>query len=788
MKFSEQWLREWVDPDIDTAQLCEQLTMAGLEVDAVQPVAGEFSGVVVGEILRAEPHPDADRLQICQVAAGGKEPLQIVCGASNARVGIKVPVALVGAILPDDLHIKKAKLRGVPSSGMLCSARELGLAEEADGLLELPADTQPGRDLRDCLQLEDVTIELGLTPNRGDCMSIAGVAREVAVLNRLPLRHPPVEAQAARHENTFPVSIEAQRACPRYVGRVIRGLDPAAETPLWMRERLRRSGVRSLGVVVDVTNYVMLELGQPMHAFELERLSGKIRVRMARNGESLVLLDQQRIALQESSLVIADESGPLALAGVMGGAASAVDEQSRNIFLESAFFTPAALAGQARSYGLHTDSSQRFERGVDPGLQVRAMERATALLSVIAGGEPGPVVDISAAEQMPRSPAIELRQRQIARLLGSAMEEGEVEQILSRLGMQLEKQEGGWRVTPPGYRFDIAIEADLVEELARIRGYDNLPAARPVATLAMRPRPEAQRPLQLLRRTLAWRGYHESITYSFVDPQIQKLLDPQRRPLALSNPISSDMAVMRTTLWAGLLPALGYNINRQQGRVRLFESGLRFIPAEESIHQEQMLAGVACGPCHPEQWGEQQREVDFFDVKGDIEALAAGLPLQFRRASHPALHPGQSAAISLHEREIGWLGVLHPALQESLDLSRRVVMFELRLAALLERPVPVFREISRYPAIRRDLAIVVDEKVTAADVLGCVRGIGSELLRDVRLFDTYQGKGVDSGRKSLALGLTLQHYSRTLEDEEVDALVRRIVEAVERDLGGTLRE
>ncbi len=788
MKFSEQWLREWVDPDISTERLCEQLTMAGLEVDAAEPVAPGFSGVVVAEIVSVEPHPDADKLQVCRVNAGQDELLQIVCGASNARAGIKIPAALVGAILPGDFKIKKAKLRGVASFGMLCSAKELGLAEEAAGLFELPSDAQPGSDLRDYLQLDDVTIELGLTPNRGDCLCLEGVAREVGVLNRLPLQIPAIDAFPAEAEHTFPVKIESGQACPRYAGRVIRNIDPTVETPLWMRERLRRSGVRSLGVVVDVTNYVMLELGQPMHAFDLGKLSGGIQVRMAQAQEMLLLLNGQRITLREDSLVIADQNGPVALAGIMGGAGSAVSDSSRDIFLECAFFSPAALAGQARRYGLHTDSSHRFERGVDPELQVRAMERATALLVDVTGGEPGPVVDVSEAVQLPHSPTISLREKQISRLLGTGIAEDEVEQILSRLGMSVERQAAGWRVTPPGYRFDIAIEADLIEELARIYGYDNLPSVRPVATLTMGNRPEARMPLETLRHTLATRGYQEVITYSFVDPEAQKLLTPDCKPVALANPISSDMAVMRTSLWTGLLQAVAYNLNRQQPRIRLFETGLCFIPGDGGVRQEKMLAGAICGPVVPEQWGSVSREADFFDLKGDVEALTNRLPVQFRADTHPALHPGQSAHIYLYDKPVGWLGLLHPLVEKNLDLARRVLLFELSLTEILNRPLPAFKEVSRYPAIRRDLAIIVDEKIEAEVVLQCIRRTAGELLEDICLFDVYQGKGIDSGRKSLALGLTLQHYSRTLEDKEVDGLIHRVVDAIEQKLGGTLRE
>ncbi len=788
MKFSEQWLREWVDPDIGREQLCEQLTMAGLEVDAVEPVAPPFSGVVVGEIVTAERHPGADKLQICRVDIGKPEALQIVCGASNARVGIRVPVALVGATLPGDCKIKKAKLRGVSSAGMLCSAKELGLAEEAEGLLELPDDAQPGQDLRDYLGLDDVIIELGLTPNRGDCLSMMGIAREVAAVNRVPLRFPPMEAVPPRHEQRFPVHIEAGEACPRYAGRVIRNLDPEATTPLWMQERLRRSGVRPLGAVVDVTNYVMLELGQPMHAFDLAKLSGGIRVRRARPGESLLLLNEQRVELQKGSLVIADEKGPLALAGIMGGTDSAVNDFTREIFLESAFFTPAAMAGQARRYGLHTDSSHRFERGVDPQLQCRAIERATTLLLAIAGGEPGPVIEVALAEHLPRPPLISLRSERISRLLGTEFSTDEVTGILSRLEMNIEPQEEGWQVVPPTHRFDINIEADLIEELARLQGYDRLPSIRPKAGLEMRSNPESRLPLERLRGLLTGRGYREVITYSFVDPVLEEALNPQGEPLALANPISSDMAVMRTTLWSGLLPTVAYNLNRQHSRIRLFESGLRFVSSAKGVRQEKMLAGAACGAVNPEQWGEAAREVDFFDIKGDVEELLAPLSPRFQRAEHPALHPGQSARIHLQGGPVGWLGVLHPAVAQQLELSRPVVLFELQMERILERPIPRFQEFSRYPAIRRDLAILIDEGVEAEAVLRCVREAAGELLQDICLFDVYQGKGIDSGRKSLALGLTLQHYSRTLEDGEVDDLIHRVVDAIEQKLGGTLRD
>lgn len=805
MKFSEKWLREWVNPGIDTEALAHQLTMAGLEVDAIESVAGAFDKVVVGEVIGLEPHPDADKLRVATVNIGADEPLQIVCGAANVREGLKAPTALVGAKLPGDLKIKKSKLRGVPSHGMLCSEKELGLADSAEGLMELPDEAPVGESIRDYLQLDDVTIELGLTPNRGDCLSVAGIAREVGVLNKLSVAGPELGACATAIDDRLTVRLEAAEACPQYAGRVLRGIDPQAGTPLWLAERLRRSGLRSLGPVVDVTNYVLLELGQPMHAFDLGKLQGGIQVRYAHAGESLTLLDEQTIELDSETLVIADETAPLALAGIMGGAGSAVGEGTVDIFLESAYFAPQAIAGKARGYGLHTDSSHRFERGVDPQLQVPALERATALLQAICGGEAGPVVHVQQADQLPVRAPVTLRQARIARVLGADIPVDSVEDILQRLGMVVThpgRDEGPgargeeqlvWEVTPPSFRFDINLEVDLIEELGRIYGYDNLPASRPRITLAMGPRPESRRPAGHYKRLLVDLGYQEAITYSFVDPKLQKKLDPQAEALQLANPISADMAAMRTSLWPGLLQTALYNLNRQQDRVLLFEQGLRFVFQDAELKQEPVLAGLVSGPLLPPQWGSTTRQADFFDCKGHVEQLLAqtGNADQFRfdaDESHPALHPGQAAVILREGRPVGRLGALHPALQQSLGLAQRVYLFEIAQAALVERRLPAFTPLSKYPSIRRDIAIVLDEDIGAQKVKDCIEKAGSQWLKNIELFDVYVGEGIDSGRKSLALGLTLQDLSRTLKDEDVESEISTILMALDRELGATLRE
>lgn len=791
MQFSEKWLREWVSPELGMADFGHQLTMAGLEVDAIVPVAPAFSGVVVGEVLEVVPHPDADKLRVTKVSTGG-ETLQIVCGAANVRVGLRVPVATVGAVLPGDFRIKAAKLRGVESFGMLCSEAEIGLAESAEGLMELPADAPVGTSIRDYLQLDDNMVELGITPNRGDCLSLRGLAREAGVLNRMAVCEPGVVPVAAAHDESLAVTLSAPEACPHYVGRIIRNVNAAAETPLWMVEKLRRAGLRSISPIVDVTNYVLIELGQPMHAFDRARLDGGIEVRMARAGETLRLLDGQDVILRPDTLVIADSQKALAMAGIMGGQGSAVSAETRDIFLESAFFAPLAAAGKARSYGLHTDSSHRYERGVDFALQVEAIERATALVLDICGGEAGPLTTARSASHLPERTPITLRAERISKLLGFAMPRPEVEDILSRLGMRVVAQAEGWLVTPPSWRFDISIEVDLVEELARIHGYNNLPVTAPRADVRLAPQSETAISESRLKRLLVDLGYQEAITMSFVEPGLLARIDPAGKPLALANPLSADLSVMRTTLWAGLLKAVLYNQNRQQSRVRLFETGLRFVPSAEGLCQERMLAGVASGTVNVELWSHIKKDIDFFDIKGNIERVVALLGASdrvgYKASVHPALHPGQSAEIEMNGRSVGWLGALHPNLLSELGLLGPVYLFEICLEQLGEGRLPAFAELSRFPEVRRDIAVLCSREVPAADLLANVREVAGPELRDCRLFDVYEGQGVADGQRSLAIGMVWQHPERTLQEDEVQARVDAVVDRLKTRFGVSLRD
>lgn len=792
MRFNESWLREWANPKLDTKQLVHQLTMAGLEVDGVEPAAAAFTGVVVAEVRETAPHPDADKLTLCQVF-DGDSTFQVVCGASNVRPGLRVPFARVGAVLPGDFRIKPAKLRGQPSEGMLCGASELGLEDLIDGLLELPDDAPLGRNIRDYLQLDDQVIEVDLTPNRADCLSVRGIAREVSVLNSVPLTEPAIAPVAAAHDEQFPVAISVPESCPRYLGRIIRGINPSAQSPLWMVERLRRAGLRPIDPVVDVTNYVLLELGQPMHAFDLAKLEGGINVRLAQEGETVELLDGQSLTLRDDTLVIADAAQVLALAGVMGGKASAVSDATQDIFLECAFFAPLAIAGKARRYGLHTDSSHRFERGVDPSLQALAMERATALIIEIAGGEAGPVSEASSPEHVPQPTEISLSAERAQALLGMALPEHEITDILARLGMAVtEASSGHWQVRAPSWRFDMAIEQDLVEELARVYGYDRLPTRLPTIQGGSVSRSETQLSARRLSDLLCARGYLEAITYTFVDPAMQAALAPSTQPLALTNPISSELAVMRTTLWAGLLTAAQRNLNRQVNRLRLFEQGLRFVPeAGSALLQEPMLAGLVFGSARPQHFDDATRKVDFLDVKGDVEALLAAGGQQdyrFEAAEHEVLHPGQSARITLDGQEAGWLGRLHPALAAKLDLPADIYLFELRKDVIEQARVPAFSALSDQPSVRRDLAFVVPEEVTAGALLDGVRRACDSRLREVRLFDVYQGDGIQKGSKSLALGLTFQDRSSTLRDAEINDLVAGVLTLLKQEFNASLRE
>jgi phenylalanyl-tRNA synthetase beta chain len=790
VKISEQWLREWVNPALDSQQLADQITMAGLEVDAVEPVAGVFSGVIVAEITAAAPHPDADKLQVCAVDTGAGT-VQVVCGAPNARPGLKAPLATVGAVLPGDFAIKAAQLRGVESQGMLCAAQELDLSEDKSGLLELPADAPVGEDLRKYLGLDDHSIEIGLTPNRADCLGIAGIARDVALLNAIELCEPEQAHVDPQTETAVSVDLRENEFCPRYVCRVIEGVDPSRPSPVWLQEKLRRCGLRSIDAIVDITNYLLLELGQPMHAFDLDRLDGGIVVRRASEGEKLMLLNDQEVSLTAENLVIADQSRAVALAGIMGGRDSAVHDGTRNILLESAFFAPVPLNGKARALGLHTDSSHRFERGVDYALQRRALERATELLLSIVGGTPGPVVEAVDEDELPNPAPIALRRERIERLLGVAIDDAEVERILSGLGLQVEGTGEGWRCSVPSWRFDLRIEADLLEELARIYGYNRLPVSPIRADLVIATAPEAQLGLRPLRRRLVARDYHEAICYSFVDPDIQRALDPALEPVSLRNAMSPDLSLMRTTLLGGLLRAAQHNVKRQQPRVRLFETGLRFIPGEDGLEQRPSLALLATGSARREQWSEKPRAVDFFDVKGDLEALLAlgdsAAPLRFVAGERDGLHPGQTARVVRGDRDIGVIGALHPALQKALDFDQPVVVAELDLAAVLTGRVPAYTRVSRYPGVRRDIAVIVDAEVAVGDLMGVVRTVAGSSLTQLTLFDVYQGKGIDTHRKSVALGLTFQDPSRTLDDQDVTSILQQVVDSLRENYKAELR-
>ncbi len=791
MKFSEKWLREWVNPELSSEELVEKLTQAGLEVDGTEAVAGEFKGVVVGQVVSVEAHPDADKLRLCQVDIAVAESLSIVCGASNVRQGLKIPVAVVGSVLPGNFKIKKAKLRGVPSFGMLCSAKELGMVDNIDGLMELAENAPVGMDFRDYLELDDLSIDVDLTPNRSDCLGISGIAREVGVLTGCDVKTVSCDPIAPSSERDFLITISEPEACPRYLGRVIENVNVNAATPVWMQEKLRRSGLRSLGPVVDVTNYVMLELGQPMHAFDLDKLDGGINVRLAHEDEKLMLLDGQELTLTKGTLLIADQSSPLALAGIMGGEASSVSDSTQNLFLESAFFTPIEIAGRARSYGLHTDSSHCFERGVDPELAAKAIERATRLLLDIVGGQAGPVTEVVSKDDLPMIQAINLRADRIKRVLGISIAAEQVEEQLTRLGLTVSKVDNGWMVTVPSFRFDIAIEVDLIEELGRLYGYDKLPETRPQGTVLTTSISEHTLATHRLQSLLVDRGYQEAITYSFVDPQVQQFLALEgEQAIALANPISADLSVMRTSLWPGLIQALVHNVNRQHERVRLFEVGRIFKGTSDDVEQHRHIGGVVCGSRYSEQWSEKEREVDFYDVKADVEALLAlgsHSDIRFVAEQHTALHTGQSARIYAGDKAIGWLGAIHPGLNKSLDLNKRVYVFELVLSDVLYAEVPSFTPLSKFPALRRDLALLVAETITADEIKDCLNTVRSDILKEIQLFDVYSGDGVEQGYKSIAVAFHLQHSERTLMDDEVSDLIQTITEKLENQIGATIR-
>jgi len=783
MQFSESWLRTFVNPSLTSEELAHLLTMAGLEVEEMSAVAPPFDSVVVAQVLSKDKHPDADRLNVLTVDAGLGEPLTIVCGAQNVTVGMKAPCALVGAKLPG-IEIKQAKVRGISSFGMMCSAKELGLAEESSGLMELPADAVLGQSIRAHFDLDDHLITLKLTPNRSDCLSLYGIAREVSALTGAALQALPKTAFNQSSNRVHKVRVVAPSVCPRYTGRVITGVNAKAATPAWMVQRLERCGLRSISALVDVTNYVLLELGQPLHAFDLAKLQGDLEVRFARPGENLKLLNEQTVALQSDMLVIADGNSPVALAGVMGGADSAVDDATTDIFLESAYFAPGVIVGKSRRLGFSSDSSYRFERGVDFAATQTALDRATQLILDICGGQAGAVTEVCG--ELPARNPVKLRTSRVHRVLGVALHADEIAQILSRLGMAFQRQEDEFSVTPPSYRFDIAIEEDLIEEVARVHGYEKIMPLPPQAVMSILPQAEAQRPLAQLRQALVMRDYQETINYAFVEADWERDLCGNAAPIALKNPIASQMSVMRSSLLGGLLGALRTNLARKQPRVRLFEVGGCFAAEAGSYVQQERVGGLAYGTAISEQWGAAARNVDFFDVKGDVEALFAPRALRFVAAAHPASHPGRSAQILLGGQAIGWVGELHPQWMQQYDIPQALVWFEIALDALVQAAVPHASEISRFPPVRRDIAVMVDESMAVQTLLDAMQGAAAPYVAELGLFDVYCGKGVGDGKKSLAFRVLLKDTQKTLTDIEIDQSIVRLI-AVLQQHGAQLR-
>jgi len=792
VKFAESWLREWVDPPLSTEELAHRLTMAGHEVDSVQIEGGGLERIVVAEVLDVDRHPDADRLSVCQVSKGDGAVLEVVCGAPNVRPGLKTPLAEPGVTLPNGLKLRRSKIRGVVSNGMLCSPAELGLGDEADGIMELPTDAPAGMALTDCLRLPDAVIDIDLTPNRGDCFSILGLARDVAAVTDRRLHGPTMATVDAAIKDVHPVELIEPASCPRFAGRVIRGINPAARSPVWMTERLRRSGIRAIHAVVDITNYVMLELGQPLHAYDLAALQGPIRPRLARKGESVTLLDGREVALNDDTVVITDDSGPIGMAGIMGGLSSAVSEKTSDVFFEAAWWPPAVMAGRARSYGMHTDASMRFERGVDPAGQARAVERATELLVSIAGGKAGPLDDQWHDDHMPERNSVTLTRDRLRRVLGADIPASKVTSILDALGFEEEERSDDWSVIPPSYRFDIAMEDDLVEEVARIYGYERIPEATATAELPLMPVSEKHVDLDRVANTLVDRDYQEIITYSFVDPALDEVVTGVRSEIALANPISTEMAVMRGSLWSGMLSIAAANVARQQDRVRLFEIGRSYHGSVTKPVEVVRVAGLALGAAQPEQWGAKSQPVDFFDVKADIQALLnltgdAGA-FEFVAAQNAALQPGQAAHILRSGELVGVAGKLHPVVARRFDLKKDVIVFELDAEKSFAARVPAAETVSRFPSIRRDIAIVVDDEVTGAELARTIEAAVPGLIRRVTIFDVYRGPGIEAGRKSVALGLILQETSRTLTDEDADAATDAAVQKLHQEFAAILRD
>ncbi|MCM8594861.1 phenylalanine--tRNA ligase subunit beta [Accumulibacter sp.] len=790
MKFSETWLRSFVDPACSGHEFSHMLTMAGLEVEHEESVAPFFDKVVVAEIVAVEAHPDADRLRVCRVDVGTGEPLQIVCGAPNAAAGLRVPCALAGAELPGGLAIRVARVRGVESSGMLCSARELGIAEDASGLLVLADDAPVGEDIRRHLDLDDRLRLLKLTPNRADCLSLEGIAREVSALTGIPARFVEVREVEPSISSKRPVVLDAPQACPRYCGRVIAGVDARAPTPAWLRRRLERSGIRPISALVDVSNYVMLELGQPLHVFDNQRLGGAIHARMARPGETILLLNEQTLELDEDVLLIADDLHPVAMAGIMGGEDSGVTLATTEVFVESAFFTPAAVAGRARRYGFVSDASHRFERGVDFAGTRRALERATRLILEICGGQAGPVTD--ALAKLPERRPVRLRPERVARVLGVELDAGRIGELFGRLALPFSRDGDDFVVSPPSYRFDIEIEEDLIEEIARLHGYENIPAPAPRALLAMLPQSEHSRPLTCVRQTLADAGYQEVVNYAFVEEAWESDFAGNTRLIRLANPIASQLAVMRSSLIGGLVANLAANLKRRQSRVRLFETGRCFFrdaagSPVPGFRQPWKLTALAYGPALPEQWATPPRNVDFFDIKGDLELLLAPLAARFEKGTHPALHPGRSARVLLDGEPVGIVGELHPQWQQKYELPLVPVVFEIDLDALTRARLPQYAELSKQPVVIRDLAVVVDQGLELGALLEGLEQHRPPIVREVTLFDVYAGRGVEAGRKSLAFRILMQDTQKTLLEAEVEVAIQQLVAYLKEAFAAELR-
>ena len=790
MRITIDWLRDFVDIELTPAVLAERLTLAGLEVESVEPVAADFSGVVVAEILERRPHPNADRLSLCRVSDGARE-LDIVCGAANAAAGLKVPLAPVGTVLPGGVRIEAAKIRGIGSAGMLCSARELGLSEDATGLLELDGSARPGLDLRQHLALDDHVLEVNLTANRGDCFSVFGIAREVAAGQRSGPLGESLKGVKPRSDRTFPVKLVDRAACPRFARRVITGLHVVARSPDWLCERLRRAGLRTIHPIVDVTNYVMLEYGQPLHAYRLDKLKGAITVRRAKRGETLTLLNASGVTVDPETLVIADDTGAIGLAGIMGGVSTAVDAGTHEILLESAFFAPGALQGQARRYGLHTDASIRFERGVDPRGQERALERATRLLLDICGGSAGPIEVAEDAKHVPQSPAIALRADRLAARLGMAITKAEVLKLLRQLGMQTRSLKDRWRVVPPSYRFDIAIEEDLIEEIGRLHGYDRIPATPGPSELRPGLAKESEVPAERIGDLLAARGYTEVVCYGFTSSVAQQAVIAGDGGVRLANPLSQELDALRSSLWPGLLQAAQFNFSRQITRCRLFELGTVFAADGDRVAESTHVAGLIAGARSPLHWEGGSVAADFFDLKGDVDALLAlwrqGDAFRYAASTHASLNPARSAVIRLGARDVGWIGELHPRLLAQYEFKGEVVLFAVDLAAIGAARAPRFVAYSRFPSVRRDLAVIVDEGLAADDLTKVIAEVLGERLQHQEIFDVYRGKGVDSGRKSVGIGLILQDASRTLTDKEADDMIQRVVRRLEQEHGARIR-